>query len=275
MSAAASPSGPRTAVVTGASSGIGAATAVELGRLGVHVALGARRVARLEEVAKRVDAEGGRAFVHALDVGRPDSIDAFHDACRDALGEIDLLVNNAGSSSLGRLHEADPGVLEEELRVNLLGPMLLTRRALPAMLARRRGDVVFVTSENAVRPRPYQPAYTAAKAGLEGLARVVAMETDGTGVRSIIVRVGPTGSEFGARMDPHVLRHALEAWRYWGVQRHLHWMPSESAARAIVRAVTASVEESYVDLVQVMPGGRKREFGSPEGDGGGRAASGD
>lgn len=261
---------PRTAVVTGASSGIGAATAVALGRLGWHVALGARRAPRLEEVAKRVEEAGGRAFVHALDVGVPASIDAFHDAAQRALGEIDALVNNAGFSSLGRLHEADPEVLEEELRVNLLGPMLLTRRVLPAMLARRRGDVLFVTSENAVRPRPYQPAYTAAKAGLEGLARVVAMETDGTGVRSIIVRVGPTGSEFGARMDHAVLRDALEAWRYWGVQRHLHWMPSESAANAIVRVLTASVEESYVDLVQVMPGGRKREYADDDGSGTGR-----
>jgi short-subunit dehydrogenase len=254
------PRGPRTAVVTGASSGIGAATAVELARRGVHVALGARRLDRLEEVAKRVEAEGGRAFVHALDVGRAESIEGFHDAARAALGEIDLLVNNAGFSALARLHEADPAVLEEELRVNLLGPMLLSRRVLPDMLARRRGDLLFVTSENAVRPRPYQPAYTAAKAGLEGLARVIAMEADGTGVRSIVVRVGPTGSEFGARMDPELLRDALEAWRYWGVQRHLHWMPAESVARAIVRAVEAPVEESYVDLVQVMPGGRKREL---------------
>lgn len=248
-----------TVIVTGASSGIGAATAVALGELGWHVALGARRVDRLEEVAKRVEAAGGRAFVHSLDVGRADSIDAFHDAAAKALGPLDVLVNNAGFSSLARLHEADPAVLEEELRVNLLGPMLLSRRVLPGMLERRRGDILFVSSENAIHPRPYQPAYTAAKAGLEGLARVIAMETDGTGVRSIVVRVGPTGSEFGARMDPAVLREALEAWRYWGVQRHLHWMPSESAARAIVRVVTASVEESYVDLVQVMPGGRKRE----------------
>jgi NAD(P)-dependent dehydrogenase (short-subunit alcohol dehydrogenase family) len=138
--------------------------------------------------------------------------------------------------------------------------MLFCRRVIPSMLARRRGDLVFVSSENAVRPRPYQAAYTAAKAGLEGLARVLAMELDGTGVRSIVLRVGPTGSEFGARMDHAVLRDALEAWKYWGVQRHLHWMPSESVARAIARVVTTPVEESYVQLVEVMPGGRKKEF---------------
>ena len=117
--------------------------------------------------------------------------------------------------------------------------MLLCRRAIPGMLERRRGDLVFVGSENAVRPRPYQAAYTAAKAGLEGLARVLAMELDGTGVRSIVVRVGPTGSEFGARMDHAKLKQALEAWRYWGVQRHLHFMPAGERRAERSRAIVA------------------------------------
>jgi NAD(P)-dependent dehydrogenase (short-subunit alcohol dehydrogenase family) len=251
---------PRTAIVTGASAGIGAATALELGRGGWHVALGARRRDRLEEVARRVEAAGGRALPHPLDVAEPDSIDAFYAAAEAALGPIDAVVNNAGMSILNRLEHAKPSDLRAELDVNLLGPMLLCRRAIPAMLERRRGDLLFVTSENAVRPRPYQSAYSAAKAGLEALARVLAMELDGTGVRSVIVRLGPTGSEFGARMDHGVLKEALEAWKYWGVQRHLHWMPSESAAKAIVRVLDTPVEESYTDLVEVMPGGRKREF---------------
>jgi NAD(P)-dependent dehydrogenase (short-subunit alcohol dehydrogenase family) len=251
---------PKTAIVTGASSGIGAATALELGRLGWRVAIGARRVERLRDVAGRVEAVGGRCFPHFLDVSQPQSIDAFYAAAEAAFGPVDVLVNNAGMSILNLLPDAKTEDLRAELDVNLLGPMLFCRRAIPSMVERRSGDLVFVSSENAVRPRPYQSAYTAAKAGLEGLARVLGMELDGTGVRSIVVRVGPTGSEFGARMDHAVLREALEAWRYWGVQRHLHWMPSESVAKAIVRVVTTPVEESYVNLVEVMPGGRKKEF---------------
>jgi NAD(P)-dependent dehydrogenase (short-subunit alcohol dehydrogenase family) len=250
---------PKTAIVTGASSGIGAATAVELGRLGWHVAIGARREERLREVAGRVEAAGGRAFAHGLDVSDEGSIDAFYAAAERALGRVDVLVNNAGMSILNLLQNAKPEDLRYELDVNLLGPMLLCRRAIPAMLERRRGDLVFVSSENAVRPRPYQAAYTAAKSGLEGLARVLAMELDGTGVRSIVIRVGPTGSEFGAGMDHATLHEALAAWKYWGVQRHLHWMPSESVAKAIARSLLAPVEESYVNLVEVMPGGRKKE----------------
>jgi NAD(P)-dependent dehydrogenase (short-subunit alcohol dehydrogenase family) len=251
---------PRTAIVTGASSGIGAATAVELGRRGWHLALGARRADRLAEVARAAEAAGGRAFAHSLDVSQPDSVDAFYDAAEAALGRVDAVVSNAGMSILNRLEHAKPSDLRAELEVNLLGPMLLCRRAIPAMLERRSGDLLFVTSENAVRPRPYQAAYSAAKAGLEALARVLAMELDGTGVRSLAVRIGPTGTEFGARMDHAVLKDALEAWKYWGLQRHLHWMPSESAAKAIVRVLETPVEESYTTLVEVMPGGRKREF---------------
>jgi NAD(P)-dependent dehydrogenase (short-subunit alcohol dehydrogenase family) len=251
---------PRIAIVTGASSGIGAATALELARAGYHVALGARRVERLREVADQIEAAGGRAFAHFLDVAQPESIDAFYAAAETALGPIELLVNNAGMSILNLLPDAKVEDLRAELEVNLLGPMLLCRRAIPGMLARRRGDLVFVGSENAVRPRPFQAAYTAAKAGIEGLARVLAMELDGSGVRSIVVRVGPTGSEFGSRMDHGMLKRALEAWRYWGVQRHLHFMPSESVARAIARIVAAPVEESYPRLIEVMPGGRKKEF---------------
>ena len=86
------------AVVTGASSGIGAATALELGRQGWRVGLGARRVDRLEEVAKQIETEGGEAFSHRLDVTDPDSVDAFCGAVEAGLGPVDVLINNAGQN---------------------------------------------------------------------------------------------------------------------------------------------------------------------------------
>lgn len=253
----------RTAIVTGASSGIGAATAVELGRLGWSVALGARRVERIEAVAKRVEAAGGRAHGARLDVADPASIDAFYAAAETALGPIDVLVNNAGMSVLNRLQEARVEDLRAEIDVNLLGPILMARRAIPSMLERREGDLVFVSSDNAVDPRPYQLAYSAAKAGLEAAATVIERELEGTGVRSTIVRVGPTASEFGAGFDEGVLKDALAAWKYWGSLRHLHWMTAESVARAIVGVIVTPVEDSHLKLVQVAPGGRKKEFSKP------------
>ncbi len=248
----------RTAIITGASSGIGAATALELGRRGYHLALGARRVARVEDVAKRVDAAGGRALAHSLDVTDLRSVDAFCAAAESALGHIDVLLNNAGENRAGRIHEAPPEHLRSDVEINLLGAIWMTRRVLPGMLARRGGDVVFIGSDSAKHPRPYQSAYAAAKLGLEAFARVLEMETEGTGVRSILIRVGPTGSEFGNQMPKDQLVKILEAWKYWGVFRHMHWMPGESVARAIARVIETPIEESYPTLLEIQPGGRAR-----------------
>jgi NADP-dependent 3-hydroxy acid dehydrogenase YdfG len=249
----------RTAILTGASSGIGADTAAELGRLGYHLALGARRVARLADTAKRVEEAGGRAFAHALDVRDPASVEAFCAAAEHALGHVDVLINNAGENRAGLIHEASLEDLRSDVEVNLLGAIYMTRRVLPGMLARGRGDVVFLGSDSAKHPRPYQGAYAAAKWGLEAFARVLEMETEGAGVRSILVRVGPTGSEFGNQMPKAQIPKILESWKYWGVLRHLHWMPGTSVARAIARVVEIPLEESYPTVLEIQPGGRAKE----------------
>ena len=252
--------GGRVAVVTGASSGIGAATALELGRRGFRVAVGARRVERLEDVAKELEAEGGTALAHRLDVTDLASVDGFCSAVEERLGPVDVLINNAGQNFSALVAEASVEEIRADVEVNLLGAIWMTRRVLPSMLERLGGDVVFVGSDSAPRPRPYQGAYGAAKGGLEVFARVLAMETDGTGVRSMLVRLGPTGSEFGNQMPRDKLDQILESWKYWGVLRHIHFMPPESAARAIAGAVSVPVEESYPTVIEVQPGGRKKEF---------------
>ena len=192
----------------------------------------------------------------------PESIDAFCSAAERALGPIDLLINNAGENRASLIHEATHDELRSDVEINLLGAIFMTRRVLPAMLARGRGDIVFIGSDSARHPRPYQGAYAAAKHGLEAFARVLEMETEGTGVRSILVRVGPTGSEFGNQMPKHKIPSILEAWKYWGVLRHLHWMPGTSVARAIARVVEIPVEESYPTILEIQPGGRAKETSS-------------
>ncbi len=243
---------PRVAIVTGASSGIGAATALALGRLGWQVALGARRLERLHEVARQVEEAGGRAFDHALDVTQPESIDRFFAAAEDMLGVPDAVVSNAGVGFPHLLHEAPVEALETELATNLLGPMLVARRAIPGMRARGGGDLVFVSSLNAVVPRTFQAAYTASKMGVEGLARVLQLELEGTGVRSTIVRPGPTGTEFGRGWSPDAARRVLASWRRGGLQRDLTWLPAESVAAAVVAVVTAP-PGTHFDLLQVVP----------------------
>jgi NADP-dependent 3-hydroxy acid dehydrogenase YdfG len=249
----------RTAIVTGASSGIGAATAVSMARRGWRVAVGARRSERVEAVAKQVDEAGGEGFAHVLDVTDPNSATAFVEAVEARFGPVDLLVNNAGQNLSARLDDATDDELRLDVEVNLLGALYMTRRVVPGMVERRLGDVVFVGSDSARHPRTFQGAYGAAKAGLEVAARVLEMETEGTGVRSILVRVGPTGSEFSSQMPKHRMSEILESWKYWGVLRNLHWMTAESVAETIVRTVAVPVEDSYPTIVEVQPGGRSRE----------------
>lgn len=244
----------RVAYVTGASSGIGEAIAQALAAAGFDVALGARRADKLAAVAKAVEAAGARAFAHPLDLADAASIDAWFDACERMLGAVDALVNNAGISVPGLLHESDPAAVQREITVNLVGPALATRRAIRSLLARgARGDLVFISSENAVKPRPYQPGYTASKWGVEGLARTLRLELDGTGIRSTIVRPGPTfPTDFAIDWDPAIVKKLLETWRKLGIQRHLRWMPAASVASAVVAVLTAPPGTNF-DVVSLSP----------------------
>lgn len=244
---------PRVALVTGASSGIGAATARALGALGWSVAIGARREERLAPVAAEIESAGGRAFADTLDVGDSASLHAFFEAAEQALGPVDVLVNNAGVCHPGLLHEVEPSDLEDELKTNLLGPLLLSRLAVKSLLARgAAGDLVFVSSENAVRPRPFQVGYTATKTGMEAVAGVLRMELERTGIRATVVRPGPTGTEFGHDWAPELLERLIESWKYWGLFRYMDWLPPESVAQAVMTVVTTP-PGTHFDCIEVMP----------------------
>jgi NAD(P)-dependent dehydrogenase (short-subunit alcohol dehydrogenase family) len=244
----------RVALVTGASSGIGEAIARALGAQGFAVALCARRTDKLAAVAKAIEAAGGRALAQALDLADPASLDAGFDAVERALGRVDVLVNNAGICVPGMLHEVEAGALQREIAVNLVGPALISQRAIRSLLARGApGDLVFISSENAVKPRPYQPGYTASKWGIEGLARTLRVELDGTGIRSTIVRPGPTyPTDFAQGWDPALVKKLLETWQALGIQRHLRWMPAESVASAVALVLAAPPGTNF-DVVSLSP----------------------
>jgi NADP-dependent 3-hydroxy acid dehydrogenase YdfG len=158
----------RTAVVTGASSGIGAATAVRLAAEGFDVVLGARRVDRLEEVAART---GGRAL--PLDVTDPDSVAAF----AAALDRVDVLVNNAGGAfDAAPVAEADLDSWQRSFDVNVLGSVRVTKALLPALRASGAGDVVFVGSTAGMVSYEGGASYTAAKHGVHTLAETLRLE---------------------------------------------------------------------------------------------------
>jgi NADP-dependent 3-hydroxy acid dehydrogenase YdfG len=244
--------GRRPAVVTGASSGIGAATAVQLGRAGFPVALGARRTDLLQEVADRIRADGGEAAVHPLDLTDDGSVTAFAKAVTEELGAIEVVVSNAGAVAPGTITEVDPGRVTRELDLTVVGAHRLIRAFVPAMLERRRGDIVFVSSDTAVRPRPFTAAYSAAKWGLEGLVASLQMELEGSGVRASVVRPGPTWSEMGSGWDPEDAAFVLNQWVRFGLARHPHFMKPVAIADAIT-AIVSAPRGVHLNLVEVSP----------------------
>ncbi|HJQ05108.1 MAG TPA: SDR family oxidoreductase, partial [Nocardioides sp.] len=224
----------RPAVVAGASSGIGAETARALAEAGFPVALGARRVDRLEELATEIRATGGEVVVHELDVASTDSVEKFAAAVTAQLGDVEVVVCNAGLLAPGAIVEATTEQLAAEFDVNVLGAHRLIKAFGPAMIERRRGDLVFVSSDTALRARPFMRGYSATKSGLEGLVEALQMELEGSGVRASVVRPGPTWSEMGSDWDAEAGAKVLTEWVKWGHARHSHFLK----ARAIADAIT-------------------------------------
>jgi NAD(P)-dependent dehydrogenase (short-subunit alcohol dehydrogenase family) len=247
------PNGPRVAVVTGASAGLGRAIAVALGALGWSVAVGARRVEQLDETARLVTEAGGIAFAHALDVTRPESIDAFLAATSAALGAADTLVNNAGIAMPGRLHEMSDEDHERILATNLLGPILITKRVVADLRARTApGDIVFISSDATEHPRAHLGTYGVSKSGLEAFATTLALECEDFPIRSSIVRVGPTLSGFAEGWDLDQFAAIIPEWQRFGIQRHFNMMQPEDVARAVVHAVTAPAH-MWTRIIEVQP----------------------
>jgi NADP-dependent 3-hydroxy acid dehydrogenase YdfG len=244
----------RTALVTGASAGIGRATAISFGELGWKVALGARRIDALGEAATAVTDAGGTAFAHVLDVTDPDSVEAFVTNATDVLGPIDVLVNNAGCAWPGDIAAIDADRLRDMLATNVLGALLPSQAIVARLLeADSPGDVVFISSDAVHDPRPGLVTYGATKAAVEHIARGLAYEVEGSGIRVSTVRVGPTITEFASGWgDPEQFGALVERWQHFGSQRHWGVMEPADVARAVVLAVTTP-SGAHLDTIEVQP----------------------
>ena len=182
------------AVVTGASAGLGEATAVELARRGAKVVLAARRLDRLEALAERIERHGGRAVAIRCDVGDPDQLEALPAVVAEAIGPCGILVNNAGLPARGSLEELTYEQIEQVVRVNVLGVMWGTRAFLPGMLKRGEGHVVNVASLAGRFAAPGAAVYSATKHAVVGFSR--ALDSGDEGPR----RPGDLGQ---SRVRPH------------------------------------------------------------------------
>ncbi len=187
---------PPVAVVTGASSGIGRATAKRLARQGYRVVLVARGREALQTLAKEIEGEGGRAVVEALDASDGAAVLALASRVE---GPVEVLVNSAGAGRWRFLEETSPAEAVEMMGAPYFAAFNATRAFLPGMLARRRGVVLHVGSPAARMPWPGATAYTAARFALLGLHEALCQDLRGTGVRSTLVIFGKVTSEYFAR----------------------------------------------------------------------------
>jgi uncharacterized protein len=184
-----------TALVTGASSGIGADLARLCAADGYDLILVARRAARLQDLAKSLtEAHGIAARVVTADLSAPNAAQTLV----DAVGEtpIDMLLNNAGIGLRGPFAELPWEAQAALLQVNLLAPIHLSRLVLPEMLRRRRGRILNVASTAAFFPGPFMAIYYASKAALVSFSEAIANELEGSGVTATVLCPGPTTTEF-------------------------------------------------------------------------------
>jgi 3-oxoacyl-[acyl-carrier protein] reductase len=185
----------RACIVTGASRGIGKATAVALASEGASVLLLGRSEESLAEVARECDDAGGRPERLTIDVTAPDAGAIAVSECLERFGRIDALVNNAGTSSVRSLEQLTDADWEEQWELNVMAPMRLMREAAPAMAHRGWGRIVNVSSSSGKRPGARNMAYSVTKAAELSLSRAFADQYASDGVLVNAVTPGPVGTE--------------------------------------------------------------------------------
>lgn len=203
----------RVGLVTGASAGIGAATARALAAAGMAVMVGARRAERLAALCEEIRAAGGQADWRPADLRDPSQVEALVAATVERFGRLDALVNNAAVGTLGPVADGDVEAWRAVLETNVLAPMVACRAALRYMLPRRQGDILNVGSAAAVEPWPHLAAYAASKAALMAFSRSLRAEVAAHGVRVMTIEIhNVQGTEFVAGLDPERLPEALARW---------------------------------------------------------------
>jgi NADP-dependent 3-hydroxy acid dehydrogenase YdfG len=235
----------KVAVVTGASAGIGEASALALGEAGASVVVTARRKERLEELAARIRDAGGTALVHTADVASLEDVRALTDATLEAFGRIDILVNNAGIMPLSPVKEVRVEDWARMVDVNVKGVLHCIATMLPTMLEQKSGHVVNVGSLAGRRPFPGGTVYSATKFAIRSLSWGMHLELGAEhGIRVTDIQPGFVSTEL---MDTVPDPELKERWdQAWQGRRTLQ---PEDVARALMFAVTSPEHVSVSELL--------------------------
>jgi NADP-dependent 3-hydroxy acid dehydrogenase YdfG len=224
----------RVAAITGASSGIGEATALELARAGAAVAVGARRRERLDGLVEKVEADGGRALAIEVDVSDEGQARLFVETAHAELGGLSILVNNAGVMLLGPVEGADIEQWRRMIGVNVLGLLYCTHAALPLMRERGGGDIVNVSSVAGRRADAGAAVYNMTKFGVHAFSEALRHEALHAGIRVTTVAPGFVETELQGHNTNPLVRTAMERSR----EQIGEVLRAEDIAEAILHAVT-------------------------------------
>ncbi len=239
----------QTVAVTGASSGIGEATAVACARAGAAVALCARRADRIEDLAERISSEGGRAIAVPGDVGEEPQARAFVERAHAELGRLDVLVNNAGMMLLGPIENAPTEEWREMIHVNVFGVLYCTHAALPLMHEQGSGHIVNISSVAGRVARAGSGVYNLTKFGVGAFSESLRQEAVEMGVRVTLIEPGAVATELASHNRPEVREQITK--RFGGITI----LTPEDIANAILYAIGQPPHVS-VNEVLIRPSGQ-------------------
>lgn len=233
----------RNVLVTGASSGIGRAVALACGREGANVALVARRAERLQEVADEIKHMGQQAVLCVADVGDEGQCLAALDTARQALGQIDVLVNNAGTNLKNRsIAETTTEEWRRILEINLTSAYIFTKAILPEMIERKTGTIINIASRAAILPSTFAGvSYSASKIGMEALTKVTNEEGNPHQVRACVIHPGEVETEILVHRKTPV-----------SDERRQQMMQGEEIAEAVI-FVAALPQRANVEYISIKP----------------------
>ncbi|NKC03885.1 SDR family oxidoreductase [Brucella haematophila] len=230
----------KVVLVTGASSGIGADIARELAAAGAKVALGARRIERLEALTAELNQAGGTAFAHPLDVTDRDSMNAFADAARNLWGRVDVIVNNAGIMPLSLMASMKVEEWDRMIDVNIKGVLYGIAAVLPEMTARGSGHIINIASIGALSVAPTAAVYCATKYAVRAISEGLRQEN--SALRVTCIHPGVVESDLAHTITDPIAIEAMKTYRAIALKPD-----------AISRAVRFAIEQpDDVDVNEIV-----------------------
>jgi NADP-dependent 3-hydroxy acid dehydrogenase YdfG len=234
----------RVALVTGASSGIGEATAEALAAEGASLALAARREDELTDLADRLASEGVETLVVPTDVTDEEQVESMIETTTEELGRLDIIINNAGVMLLEPVIEADRANFRQMVEVNLLGLMNATHAALPIMEDQGTGHIVNISSVAGRQASANGSGYNATKFGVNGFTEALRQEVNNDGIRTTLIEPGIVDTELQDHIPDDDAQQSVEEW-----VKEMAPLTGEDIARSIRYAVTQPQHVSVNELL--------------------------